>query len=139
MAALGNCSGPRVHKALVDKARALEPGHLWSHYRAMAIALRTHKAPEVADHLATLLRSPGFGGHHQHYGTGKDIASRKNVDRSKVEASKLNSALRELTTAGMLYRVGDHAGLGRSVLDNYRNEVGGHLARYAEAFLSAGR
>jgi len=135
--ALGNCAGKDVQDAIMEKLRALDPKHLWSHYRSVAIALQNNRTREAAEPLVELLESPRFTGHAQHYGTDKTIVSRKITSASA--RNELNDALRELTTAGMLYSVGDHEGMGRKILEVYRNEIGGHLARYAEAYLEAGQ
>jgi hypothetical protein len=43
--------------------------------------------------------------------------------------------LREIVLARALYRCGDHEGLGRRILEQYTQDLRGHLARHAKAVL----
>jgi len=128
--ALGRCSGPEVEAALLAKLEELKPGSPWSHYRAMSIALRRHRIQSAVVPLAALLQTPGFAGHARSYSSDKEVASRQ-----RITGRQMNASLRELTTAGVLYSLGDHQDMGRKVLEEYKNEISGHFSRYAEAFL----
>jgi hypothetical protein len=43
--------------------------------------------------------------------------------------------LREIVLARALYRCGDHQGLGRKILEEYRHDLRGLFARHASAVL----
>ena len=46
-------------------------------------------------------------------------------------------SLRELLLARALYRCGDHNGLGKKILQQYTQDLRGHLSRHAQAVLEA--
>jgi hypothetical protein len=48
------------------------------------------------------------------------------------------SGQRDLTLARVLYRLGDHEGLGKSILQQYARDIRGHYARHAQAVLKEG-
>ena len=126
---LSRCDGPEVEAALAEKVATLRPDSPWSHYRVMAIALRKHRIQSAVPSLVGLLQSKGFSGHARHY-AGENVA-----DRRHITGKRMNASLRELTTAGMLYALGDYKGMGHTILAAYKNDISGHLARYADAFL----
>jgi hypothetical protein len=128
--ALGRCSGPEVEAALLAKLEELKPDSPWSHYRAMSIALRKHRIQSAVVPLAALLQTPGFTDHARSYSSDDDIATRE-----RIIGRQMNASLRELTTAGILYSLGDHQGMGREILEEYKNEISGHFSRYAQAYL----
>jgi hypothetical protein len=47
-----------------------------------------------------------------------------------------NASIRELLLARALFLLGDHEGLGASILTAYANDLRGHLARYAQQSLA---
>lgn len=135
--ALGHVEGPDVEGVLLDKARTLKPTSGYSHYRALAYALGRHKSAAFREPLAKLLKAPAFAGLVKTY---RDLHEQRKVPPRKRAGSHrgtddFNAAMKELVAAGMLYTCGDHAGLGRKVLEKYRNEIHGHMHRYARAFL----
>lgn len=129
--AMGRTRDPRAAAAILRKAAALEPSSEFSHYRAVALALETIASPAAADVLADMLRKPGIAGH---------VAD--TVEKAR-EASGLNPndtnarsvSIRELGIARALYRCGDRDGLGRKTLEQYSNDLRGHIARHARAVL----
>jgi hypothetical protein len=96
----------------------------------MSIALRKHRIQSAVVPLAALLQTPGFTDHARSYSSDEDIATPE-----RIIGQQMNAVLRELTTAGMLYSLGDQEGMGRRILQGYKNGIDGHFARYAEAFL----
>jgi hypothetical protein len=52
-----------------------------------------------------------------------------------VEDIPRNNSLRELILARVLYKCGDHQGLGRAILELYANDLRGPYARHARAVL----
>jgi hypothetical protein len=45
---------------------------------------------------------------------------------------------RDLALARVLYRLGDHEGIGQRILQQYARDVRGHYARHAQAVLKEG-
>ena len=60
-----------------------------------------------------------------------DTAGLTAQDRSKSGQS-------DLTLARVLYRLGDHEGIGKAILEQYARDVRGHYARHAQAVLKEG-
>ena len=133
--ALGRIRDKRATAAVLAKLALLEPTAEFSHFRAIALALEQLRDPAAAGPLADLLAKPGMRGHA--------IAS---LDQVMDSARKFPSwtateprsnAIRELLIARALLRCGDKGGLGRQVLEEYRRDYRGHLARHAAAVLKA--
>ncbi len=95
-------------------------GGALSHYRAVALALERLGDPAGAEPLAELLQKPGMRGYAL---TGPPaIGNRAN-------------SIREICLARALYKCGDHEGLGRAILEEYRRDMRGLFARHACAVL----
>jgi predicted nuclease with TOPRIM domain len=60
---------------------------------------------------------------------------RKNT--GKTGKNSMNYAVKEMAVAGMAIVAGDPDGTGRKILEQYQNEISGHLARYANALLTS--
>jgi hypothetical protein len=79
------------------------------------------------------MKSDIFTGYVQSYAS-KNLLERKNT--SKKFNNDLNTALKEMTLAGMMILAGDKNKIGEKVLNQYKNEIGGHYVRYAKSLLS---
>jgi hypothetical protein len=98
-----------------------------SHHRAVALALERMGDSAGAEPLARLLNQPGMRGHVMReieplYNTGGDRRRR-------------TGPLREIVLARVLYRLGDHEGLGETILRQYTHDIRGLFARHAKAVL----
>jgi len=130
--ALGRTRDPAATTPLIEKLKQLDQHSPYSHCRAAALALEALRDPAAARPLAELLRRPGMTGHAI---TTVDEA-KKAFGAGKTRSSEhLNERLRELVLARALYRCGDWQGLGESILQQYREDLCGHFARYADTVL----
>lgn len=148
--ALGFTRAPEAVPTLVRKLEQLEPGSDLSHYKAISLALWDHASPAAAEPLATLLNRPGFTGHATVQPmfvrpTASATEPARPADRllttdadAAANQANLNLAMKELTTAALLYRCGDRNGLAESVLKRYAQDLHGHFARYAAQTLARG-
>ncbi|MFO7976871.1 MAG: FAD-dependent oxidoreductase [Candidatus Hydrogenedentota bacterium] len=128
--AAGNTGDERAVEPILRKLKALGPDSAFSHHRAVAIALESLKAPEAAEALTELLRTPGMMGHAATY-----IEDAKSQTQFPDPNLSRNLSLRELILARALYRCGDHEGLGERILLEYAEDLRGHHARHAMAVL----
>jgi len=128
--ALGYTGDRRGVPAILKMLGQLDAQTTLSHHRAVALALERIGDPAAAEPLARLLERPGMRGHVM---KGLEPLS---ADRDK---RRREGALREIVLARALYRCGDWQGLGRKVLDEYRHDVRGLLARHAAIVLNADR
>jgi len=139
--ALGFTRAPEVIPALVRKLEALDADSDLSHYKAICLASRLNKDRSLARPLARLLDKKGVSGHVQplsYYAASNGALSVPR--RARVGGSNgknlLNSKLKELLVAALLFECGDHDGRGRRALEAYRHDVNGHFAAYAHFVLS---
>jgi hypothetical protein len=125
--ALGRGGDPRSLPTILRKVAQLSAGHEFSHHRAVAMALESLRDPSAAKPLADLLSKEGM--------TGYAITA---VDaKAKFGGQEHRSQpLREIILARALYRCGDHDGLGRRILETYREDLRGLFARHADAVLN---
>ncbi|MBN2023334.1 MAG: FAD-dependent oxidoreductase [Pirellulales bacterium] len=130
--ALGLTRDPAAAAPLIEKLGQLDPHSPYSHCRAIAAALETLGDPGAAEPLAELLRRPGMTGHAITTIDQAEAAFGAGEPRSNAH---LNERLRELVLARALVRCGDWQDLGARILDDYRADLCGHFARYAEAAL----
>jgi flavin-dependent dehydrogenase len=130
--ALGRTHDPSAAAPIVEKLKKLDRGSAYSHHRAVAVALDALGDPAAAEPLAKLLQKPGMTGHAI---TTIDEAQEVLGKGELRSASHLNERLRELLLARALYHCGDWEGLGASILQQYRADLCGHFARYADAVL----
>ncbi len=138
--AMGRIDGPDIERVLLEKAETLTPESGYSHYRALAYALTRHASGAFREPLADLLKacaSPSLAKTWGDLGKQRTVLPRKRAGRyHKTDGvDDFNAAMKALVTAGMLYTCGDRDGRGRTVLEQYRDEIHGHLSRYARAFL----
>jgi len=75
--------------------------------------------------LAGVLAQPGMTGY-----------AATNLDDIQRLVDKRSESLREIMLARALYRCGDHQGVGRAILEQYRRDLRGPYARHAAAVLS---
>jgi hypothetical protein len=98
-----------------------EKGGVLSHYRAVALALERLQDPAAAKPLADLLQKPGIRGFAM---TGAPAIGKR------------SSSIREICLARALYKCGDHEGLGKNILEEYKRDIRGLFARHAAAVLN---
>jgi hypothetical protein len=128
--ALGGTCDRRALSVLLEKLETLDSGVTLSHHRALALALEQIAEPTAAEPLARLLNKPGMRSHAM---TGLEpLFNQPQEKRRRLES------LREIVLARALYRCGDWEGLGKSILQEYRQDVRGLFARHASAVLSSG-
>ncbi len=128
MIALGRTKDPRALRPLMEKAEMLaRPGsHYWSHYRAIALALEALGDRRAAEPLARMLENLG----------GAKAVVTELTDKTMRKRNR--GGITQLLLARVLYRLGDHKGLGKSVLQAYAKDLRGHYARHAQAVLAKG-
>lgn len=131
--ALGNVDNDAAAEAIYNKMKQLKPDHALSHYLALSYSFRKHPSEKVYPVLEALLKSEIFRGYVQGYDS-KGLLTRKNTSNNPL--NDLNVALREMTLAGMMILAGDKNQIGEKILNQYKNEIGGHYVRYAESLLS---
>lgn len=117
---------------LIEKLRQLDGNSAYSHDRAIAIALGALRDPAAAGPLAERLGGAGMTGHAI---TTIDEAKKIFGKGESRSSAHLNERLRELVLARTLYRCGDWQGVGESILRQYRRDLCGHFANYADAAL----
>ena len=145
--AAGYSGAPEASACLLRKLAQLSLDSPLSHYKAISMAVWNSRPPEAAKPLADLLSQPGFRGHatvepviRQQNSSGGWIATAADrlITASADAASNstnLNRAMKELLVAALLYRCGDRDGMGKAVLQQYAQDIHGHLASYAQAVL----
>jgi flavin-dependent dehydrogenase len=132
--ALGEAGDRRSVPVILDKLALLDARAEFSHHRAAALALERLGDPAAAAALAELLAKPGMMGHVHgiiHVAQARDAIEARDLQTPSTR----RSSLRELLLARALYRVGDHQGLGESILQAYTADLRGHFARHARAVL----
>jgi hypothetical protein len=125
--ALGRTRDPTALPALLRKLETLDPSVTLSHHRSLAIALEQIADPQAAEPLARLLAKPGMRGHV--------MTKLEPLYNDDVDKRRRLGPLREITLARALYRCGDHQGLGKRILEEYRRDIRSLFARHAEAVL----
>ena len=135
MYALGRTRDKRAVPCILKKLALLKPDSAFSHFRAFACALESIGDRSAAEPLARLLATEGIRG--QAIGTVERVNERVEKFKSWTANQPRAIALRELMLARALYRLGDHDGLGKTVLGEYVADYRGHLARHAAAVLQS--
>jgi hypothetical protein len=128
MIALGRTKDPRALQPLLEKLTLLAEGKggQTSHYRALALALEALGNPAAARPLGEAMKKLEVEG----------MAATETADLTPRQRSR--SGQRDLVLARVLYRLGDHEGLGKKILEQYARDVRGHYARHAQAVLEEG-
>jgi len=129
--ALGYTRDRRALPPILRKLEALDADATLSHHRAVALALERLGDPAAAKPLAELLSKPGMRGHAM-----TAVEPLYNREREK---RRRTGPLREIVLARVLYRCGDHEGLGERILREYVRDIRGLFARHAQAVLDAGK
>ena len=131
--ALGRLRAQAALPAILKKAAQLDADSEFSHYRAIAGALRHLRAKAGAPILSKILAQPGFSGHAL-----TDIKSGiRDIPESTIDNTVRAASIRELMLARALLLCGDDAnGTARTILEAYRHDLRGHWARFAEAALA---
>jgi ribulose 1,5-bisphosphate synthetase/thiazole synthase len=127
--ALGAAGERSATPALVRMAGLLREGkgeRTLSHYRALALAAEQLGDPALAPALASLLAADG-----KTWTGGAAV-----TDPDRLQEGQRSESIQEISLARALYRIGDHEGLGRRVLETYRNDKRGLFARHAAAVLA---
>jgi len=125
--ALGSTGDRRALEPILDKLAMLDADTTLSHHRAVALALERLGDAAGAKPLASLLDKPGMRGHVM-----REIEPLYNTDRDR---RRRTGPLREIVFARVLYRLGDHEGLGETILRQYTHDMRGLFARHAKAVL----
>jgi hypothetical protein len=128
--ALGYSHDPRALPPILGKMEELGTATTLSHHRAVALALEELGDPAAAEPLARLLSKPGMSGHAM---TGLETLHREREERRR------EGALREIVLARALYRCGDCDDIGRSILEQYRDDLRGLFSRHAAHILEKTR
>lgn len=126
--ALGRTRDSRALEPLLEKLALLgqDSGSRVSHPRALALAFEALRDRAAAKPLAEAMKRLDLQG-----GAVTDTAGLTAKDRDK-------SGQLDLTLARVLYRLGDHEGMGQAILEQYTRDVRGHYARHAQAVLKEG-
>jgi hypothetical protein len=130
--ALGRTKNPKAVPVILEKVALLDAKTEFSHHRAVGLALELIGDASAAKPLADLLAKPDMAGHaHTDVQTAitKESPGGTNAEQTRRES------LRELMLARALYRCGDCEGLGQKILQDYTQDLRGHLARHAKAVL----
>jgi flavin-dependent dehydrogenase len=130
--ALGKTRGAGALTPILKKASELTPESDFSHFRAIALACESIADKQAAPTLANILSTPKISGH-----VCKDIESAKSAARNPNPNIDREIALRELLIARALYRCGDKNELGKKTLEDYQQDLRGHIARHAHFILAA--
>jgi len=126
--ALGRTRDARALQPLLEKLALLGKGNgsRVSHYRALALAFEALRDLTAAKPLGEAMKKLGIQG----------MAVTETAGLTAGKRSR--SGQRDLTLARVLYRLGDHEGIGKTILEQYARDVRGHYARHAQAVLREG-
>ena len=126
--ALGRTRDSRALEPLLEKLRLLGEGsgNRASHYRALAMALEALGDPAAARPLGEAMKKLGI--------TGMAVTETEGL----AAADRGRGGQRDLTLARVLFRLGDHEGIGRAILEQYTRDLRGHYVRHARAVLQEG-
>ena len=129
MIALGRTRDGRALQPLLAKLALLGEGKgsRVSHYRALALALEALRDPAAAKPLGEAMKTLEITG----------MAVTEAAGLTARQRSK--SGQRDLALARVLYRLGDHEGIGKKILEQYARDVRGHYARHSQAVLKEGK
>ncbi|MCR4411554.1 MAG: FAD-dependent oxidoreductase [Thermoguttaceae bacterium] len=133
---LGRTRKPEAVPAIVAKLKLLKAESEFSHHRAAALALELIGHPSAARPLAEHLAKPGMTGFAH---TTLDRSRKLDAGGDTNSVVTRRDSLRELLVARALYRCGDYEGRGKKILQEYTQDLRGHLARHAQAVLNEPR
>jgi flavin-dependent dehydrogenase len=132
--ALGRAGDRRALPAILEKVELLTAADDFSHHRAVGLAIEAIGDRAAAKPLAQLLARPEMSGHVH---ASIEVARERNVPGGTNAVQSRRESLRELMLARALYRCGDYEGVGAKILQQYVNDLRGHLSRHAQAVLDA--
>jgi len=133
---LGRTKDKRAVPVIVENMKQLKAEDDFSHHRACILALEWIGDESAAPAIAEMLRKPGVSGYvHLDWGTARkwDKADSKG---GTAEKSRRDSLI-EIGYARALYRLGDHEGLGKKILEDYAQDLRGYFSRHANKVLEA--
>jgi hypothetical protein len=134
--AIGRTRKAEAVPVLLAKLKLLTAESDFSHHRAVALALELIGDKSAAKPLAEHLAKPDMMGYAH-----TSLARARELDGPKAGSHGVETrrtSLRELMVARALYRCGDREGLGEKILQQYAQDLRGHLARHAQAVLKEG-
>jgi hypothetical protein len=131
---VGRTKDKRGVAAIVEKMKLLKAEDDFSHHRACALALEWIGDKSAAPAIAEMLKKPGVAGYVHH-----DLDTARKWDKADpkggtAEKSRRDSLI-EIGYARALYRLGDHEGLGKKILDDYAKDLRGYFSRHANEVL----
>lgn len=136
--ALGRAGSTKAVPAILAKGQELCDGKKSvsaSRCRALGLASVALGDPALAGMLASLLDQPGIAGHAIRL--ADPIPPVPGYDsRSNYSQQEKMEVAREINLAAALYRLGDHDGKARAILDAYAQDPRGFCANYARRILA---
>ncbi len=142
IAALAVPGDRRVTEAIIEKARQLQPGSEFSHFRSVVMAFDLLRDPAAVPVLQELLNKPGVSGNAVQTIEEARAADRQALEnmgpqiQEKFTFEARMLAIREISLARALYLCGDSPDhLGRRILQDYTTDLRGVLAAHAVSVL----
>lgn len=132
--ALGSTGAKSGLSPILEKLQLLDANSEFSHYLAVAVALESINDPIAAKPLAELLSLPGMRG----YAVTNLDEAKKLYFMGNITHTLRDRSLREIILAGALYKLGDHNGIGRAVLQKYAADLRSLYAQHANMILQEG-
>jgi len=134
---LGNTKVEAGLSPIIEKAKELQPGDYFSHFRAVAVAFENIKSDKANDVLEKLLEMDDMQGYDvDDYKDAFKKMDIKHYEHIKEIDDLRNRELKEIFLARALFRCGDKNGLGKKVLTNYAKGLNGIYARHAWGILN---
>ena len=132
LVALGTSRNSAALPLLLDKLSSLSEASEFSHFRAVAMALREQPTRQAVPALSRLLEK--LRGNSQ-----RDLSAMiQQTPPDRCDTSERNRQLKELMVAQALLECGDDpAGQARAVFADYAEDLHGHYARFARARLKS--
>ncbi|MCL2742540.1 MAG: FAD-dependent oxidoreductase [Planctomycetaceae bacterium] len=131
---LGRTKDKRGAAVIAEKMLLLKAEDDFSHHRACALALEWIGDKSAAPALAAMLKKPDVAGYvHLDWETARkwDQADPKG---GTAEKSRRDSLI-EIGYARALYKLGDHEGIGKKILEDYVKDLRGYFSRHASEVL----
>jgi hypothetical protein len=130
--ALGNTRKKEALPAILAHARRLKAESSFSHFRSVCLALETVGDASAAPTLAGIIVSCNLRNE-----VVTDYRKARNAVNANTEDTSIrNRVLKELHLARALYRCGDHNSLGKTILEEYANDLHAHYARHSSLIMN---
>jgi hypothetical protein len=129
--ALGNTKKKEALQAVIPHANRLKAESSFSHFRSICLAFESVGDKAAAPVLYEIINSRNM----RNEPVTDYKKARNAVNQDTVDTSVRNRVLKELHLARALYRCGDCNGLGKTILEEYANDLRAHYARHAESIL----